>query len=476
MNITININSIDRTDDILWESFSLRDNIEDKVNSCRFTIRKPDSNVPEVGQSVSVYDDDDKIFAGEILTINRKIDGQMFESFECDAVDYTHDLDSLIIVEKYEEETVNDIIGDLIDTYHSDYNTDNVDCSIEIDTIAFNNVSVLGAIQKLAEVTNYRWYVDYNKSIHFYAKGSETAPFDLTDTNGKYIYKSLEITDDLSQLRNTIKIRGGEMEGDDRTEYFDGDGTKNIFGLNNKFSSAPTVSVGGTPVTVGIDYLDDESDYDCFWNFNEKYVRFKDSEIPGSGSNNIAVEGSPLIPIVVRKYDSVSINEYGTHEFYIRDNTIKSREEALQYANAQLEAYKNSIIEGSFNTYESGLESGQIINIQSDKRDIDEDFIIQSVQLKMRGPFDGVYNVKLATMRTVGIIDLLQDLLQTDRRIVLKEQEQEPLLTLIQLDDGFEMDDSMAAPIATTTEDYVWWDNASPPAGQKIVWNLFTWA
>lgn len=474
MDIQVKIKNINRTSEIDWKNFAIRDNVDDEIDTCSFTIDKYKTEIviPQVGEEVLVYDGAEKIFAGTILTVHRRLKQAKHESISVEAADYTHNLGRSIIVEKFEDRTVNYIINELLNCYHVEFSDEYVDCSLEIKTIIFDNISVLEAIQRLSEATNYRWYVDYDKKVHFFEKSTNSAPFNPTDTNGKYIFTSLELTDDISQLRNSVKIRGGDTESEARTEKFDGDGEKLTFALANRFSKLPTVTVGAPPPEeVGIDYLSKEADFDCFWNFNEKYIRFKVA--PPVGTNNIVVAGIPLIPIIVKKVDSGSVNQYGLFEFYRREGTIKSREEAVQYATAQLEAYKNSIIEGSFETYEPGLKSGQIINIQSDVRDIDENFLIQKVRFKMRSPQDGFYKVELATMRTIGIIDFLQELLKIEKRIILKEQEQEPLLTYHALADSFGMADAIGTPSSNPTQDYVWVDNGEP---NPIIWNMWTWA
>ena len=416
MNLSININGTPKTD-VLWSSLSIKDNINENVDTCQFETLSSVS----INDEITVYDGTDKIFSGIVLRVKRQTTAGK-ERYLIQSVDYTRVLDRQLAIEHYTNTTVSGIINDLVTNYASDFTTANVDCDINIASIYFNYLPLSQCIQKLAQAVNYSWYVDYNKDIHFFATNKELSPFNLTDDNGNYIFNSLIFTDDLSQLRNRVRIRGGEIVGDTRTETLTGDGTKKIFPLANKFSSKPSVTVGGTAQTVGLEFLNNTG-YDCYWNYNEKYIRFETA--PASGSA-IDVTGTPLIPIIVQAEDPISIATYGVHEFYKKDSNIKSTDEAKQYAIAQLDAYKNSINEASFSTYTSGLKSGQLINIQSDKRGIDKDFVIQSVDLRMQGANKGVWNVRLASLRTIGIIQFLQELLLTGQTQV-KESEDEVL-------------------------------------------------
>ena len=202
--------------------------------------------------------------------------------------------------------------------------------------------------------------------MHFFKKNDEAAPFNLTDTSDNYIFDSLVIRDDISQIRNRVKVRGGEAIAESRTEKLSGNGEKLEFPLANKFSSKPTVTVNGSSKTVGLDFLDLDTDYQVMWSFQQKYIRFtagNTTPTPTSpATTNINVTGTPLKPIVVQKQHNPSVVRYGVYEFLAINDSIRSRDEALQYAQAQLEAYANSIRAGSFDTYTGGLKSGLTIS------------------------------------------------------------------------------------------------------------------
>jgi len=125
-----------------------------------------------------------------------------------------------------------------------------------------------------------------------------------------------------------------------------------------------------------------------------------------------------LIPIIAQVEDLDSITQYGRFEFAKTDKTIKSSEEAKQYGEAQLEAYAQSIREGSFRTYTGGLVSGQVISIALTDLGVDDSFVIQRVTLSMVSRTKGEWSVELATLKTMGIIKFLQDLLLSDNKKV----------------------------------------------------------
>jgi hypothetical protein len=428
MNITVKIETVDKTSLIAWESFRITDNINEKVNTCNFKIKKHagQTYAPSIQDEIEVTDGADVIFSGVIIRITKSLDkSSLIETYDIECSDWSYDLDRFLVTESYTNDTVENIIADILDNYASGFTYVNVDCNVPVSSIRFNNITISQCLRKLAEAVNYFWYVDYEKDIHFFSKSKELASFGLTDTNDKYNIKSLSLTDDSSQLKTKVRIQGGEIEGSSRTETFNGDGTKKYFRLANKFSSKPAVEVGGVTQDVGIDYLDEEADVDCLWSYGEKYVRFKDSNPPTSGTDNVEVTGLPLIPIIVEVDDDESQNAWGIHEYFLKDTNIKTVDEAKQRAVAELEAYASLITEGSFETQEDGLRSGQVINVQSTLRGISADYLIQSVSLRMMTIDEGLYLVKIASMRTLGIIYFLQMLLLNGKGI--KEEGDEVL-------------------------------------------------
>lgn len=288
-----------------------------------------------------------------------------------------------------------------------------VNCSQVVQYVAFNYEQISKCFQQLAELFNFDWYVDYDKCIHFFNKTTNLAPFNLTDTNGKYIFKSLVLNDDISQLRNSIYVRGGEYYGLPYLDILTGaDGTKYLFNLAYRYRNY-SLKVNGEPKTVGIDNLDPPGSHDAYYNYQEKTVRFDPNSIPPADAL-IEWTGEPAIPVIIRIKDNSSIQKYGERQFKIIDRSIVSKEAARQRARAELEAYTAGITEGKFDTYEDGLKSGQYIKIQSNIRGIDSEYIISRVVITFRNCTDCLYNITLITTRTFGVIEFLQKLL-TDK-------------------------------------------------------------
>lgn len=455
MSLVITINGVDRTGIINTDSLKVKDKLNNRTNECSFTITKygAEGIKPTLDHNVVVTLDGNIIFGGVVVSYDESVQGKNVLNYAVTCKDYSQYLNRRLVIERYEDETINDIINDLLDIYTDDEFTHvNVNANIEVETVAFNRITLSECLDKLAKLVSYSWYVDNNKDIHFFAKNSEVAPFSITDTSDNYLYNTLEINKDLSQIRNKIFIQGGDEVGESVDETFDGDGVKDIFRLAYKYSSKPTVTVDAVAIDVGIENLQDEADFEAMWDFNQKYVRFTTGNEPAVGTDNVVVVGTPLYPILVQVPSPVSIGEFGVYEYAIKDNTIKSREQAIERAIAELTAYANEISEGGFQTYQYGLRAGQTITVNSSLRGVNEDFLIQDVSFKVITVDNGadvkyVWNINLATLKTIGIIDILQKLLLDED---LSEGEQETLLIYLQFSDTASMSDSISAPTVTS--------------------------
>lgn len=488
MAVVVNIDGVARTSNVRFGTLRITDQLNHANDTCEFVVEEYGDQTfrPEVNEEVEIFVDAVKAYGGVIVEVDSGFDGDGTVRHEVKCKDYSHYLDRHLIIERYLDTDVQAIILDLIDRYADDYGFtgDGVEgADFEVTSISFNELTFTECLQKLATLTGYSWYVDFEKDIHFFKKNDEPAPFNLNEvTTGGVpgyddaIYGSLEIRSDFSQIRNKVKIRGGEAIAEERTVLLAGNGETEIFGTEHKFSAKPTVEVDGVEVTVGLDYLEKDEDYDVMWNFTQKYIRFTDGNIPGfpAGDTNISITGLPLKPIVVQVYDTQSMAKYGVYEFKKYNDSIKTRDEALQFAHAELQAYAESIRAGKFQTYTPGLRSGHTITITNTKLDVSESFLIQRVVFQQVNVDTYLFTVEIATLKTISIIDVLQRLIYDER---LVEGEDETLLNFIQNSDSFNFTDEVGDITVTDNRDYVY-EQGNPGSDtypNPIRWNMFTW-
>lgn len=457
--ITVTINSVDRTSVV--KSLTISDAINNQVDTCEIQVEKTiaDTYVPALNDEIIITRGTTRIFGGVITTMSDELVGDSTLRYRITAIDYTFFLNRKLVTERFENQTIADIIDSLLTTYAPDFTSVGVVADINVASIAFNRITVSECLKKLADLVNYNWYVDYYKDVHFFASTGETAPF--TVDSGRYIRDSLSITKDITQLRNRVIVQGGDLPTGTRTVKYAGNGETATFTTHFKFATLPTVTVGGVSKTVGVEYLDEDTSFQCMWDFNQKYIRFTSGNIPPAPTSpavtNIEITGNPLAPIIVNIPAAASIDEYGEYQFAITDEALKSEEQAIERALAELRAYSASLQEGSFDTYEAGLRSGQMVRIVDPLRSLDETFIIQKVRyrfLSTDSTYDGVWSVTVATTKLIGIVSVLQKLLLKESLTV---DEQVVLLNLIEVSpDAMAVDDGGDVTVTTQTGPYTY--------------------
>lgn len=499
MAVIITIKGIDRTDNVVWDSIKIRNLLTRQIDTCSLIIKEQGTKtfVPRQGSEIVVTDSGTKIFAGIIIRVESvpMALGMIRHNVEC--ADYGWLLDKRLLSKGFARDTVNNIITDIHSTLGlsgDGITLNNVDAPITIDAVNFNYEYVSKILTQLADLISYDWYVDFDKDIHFFNKSANAAAFNLLDTDDSYIYNSLIIRRDLSQIKNSIIVRGGEYEGSQSTFDFELDGDQIVLPLGYKIKDLEA-TLSGNPLSVGQDSLDNADDFDILHNFQSAILRWKEPDKPSAGAI-VKVGGKPILPVIIAAADDVAIAAQasleggsGIHEFKIEDRKLQTKRAGIDRANAELNAYATTLSEAEFRTTKSGLRAGQKIRVTSASRSIDEDFIINKVTISSFTKSAFVYDVSLVTTQTFGIIELLQRLVTAgDRRTTINPNELLELVknanATIQILDTENVStpttDSQTIEVAdsavlTFHEPPFKWSNDAGTTPKKLRWDLGEW-
>lgn len=468
MSVIIKVNTVDKSSEIDWRTINLTRALTNQIDTLSFTLIRPDSSgyKPVLNDLIELIEDGTTLFGGIVVSTEESVEKKK-EVVRVTAKDYSFDMDKRLVVQVYENMTVAEIIEDIKDNVlPAGYDTANVVCDVEIKYIAFNYELPSKCFQQLAQIVDYDWYVNENKEIYFFLKGSQTAPFELSDSNGNYIYDSLQISSDIKNIRNSIIVRGGTYEANTYFEELEADGDQTTFTFAYKYSNA-TLTVAGVSKTMGIDFIDDPTAFDALYNFQEKAVKFPTGTKPTSGQI-VRLTGNPHVPVVTKLTDSASVALYGEFQYKIVDKSIGSKEAARDRARAEIAAWAESVNEGSFATYTAGLNVGQKIRIQSTNRGIDNYYIISRISSKMHTPTTMIHVCQLVTSQTYGMVEFLQNLLMAkDKEIEIGQDE--VLDSVLGVSDRITLTDTVT-PQTPTTGPYQWQPDAS-----DAKWNFAVW-
>lgn len=291
-------------------------------------------------------------------------------------------------------------------------------------------------------------------------------------------YTNLNITKDGSLIKNRVYVRGGTELSDETTYVEFGNGEKRKIVLPDKPRSV-TVEVdtgsGYVTQTLGIKNVD-TSGFQWYLNFQEKYIEQDASETVLSATDKMRITYKYDVPILVAVEDTDSIIANGQREHAIFDKSIRTTQGARDRASAELTDYANNLIEGSFTTRTHGFTSGQYINVNLTDYAVNEDYIVQRVTARSLGAGEYIYDVKLASAKTLGIIGFLIKLLEADRNLI-ELDDNEVVDELLNLSDSL-IDDSLEDQLTIDSHGaYSTWaqdsDESLPITIAK--WNLFQW-
>ena len=211
MGITIKIGGVDKTEYVDARTLSIRDELTSKVNSASFDFFCHDITIaPKTGEEVLIEEGAKKLFSGRILSKEESFLPPNLLKYSVECIDHSRDLDKKLVYESYKDQKAGDIYKHIIGNYTTGFTYNNVSDGPTISEIAFDYVQVSDALTKIAEICGYEWYVDYDKDIHFFAKNTYPAPFQLDDNQEDY--KDLIINTDISQLRNRIFVKSSGLK------------------------------------------------------------------------------------------------------------------------------------------------------------------------------------------------------------------------------------------------------------------------
>ncbi len=393
----------------------------------RFKVR---GEKPFHGQEVIITDDNlvNKLFAGIIVGV--ELDEIMPDKTEkiwrVDCDDYSEQLNRRLVVEYYENMTADAIFLDIAQKYCQGFTSTGIMSGAPIvEDIYLDHVPVTEAFTRLCKYTGWHWQVDYNKNLHFFSVEQLGTPAPLVLQPGGN-FEKLKHGVDIQELRNRVYVRGGKMLSDIYTYEIKADGVSRIWTLPHKPHEL-TFEIGGSPVTIGVENIHDEADYDCLMNFHEKYVKL-------SAQTATPVDGATLTFKYKYDVDVITVVDDlesqqaiaavqggdGVYEHVIVDTSLTSIDAAEAAAMQDIKDYGNPEVRGSFETTINGWEPGQFVTIQLSDRGVEGEYLIRRVIITPEVMDKWRYRIEYGG-RLLGIADYLKALISKQQQTDLAE-------------------------------------------------------
>lgn len=357
--------------------------------------------LPIAGEEIVLKDGARFLFGGFItkLTPTEYGIGQLI-TYDLEASDYTYLLINKFAQESYSGHTLGYIVDDLMTKYiNAGYGMTHVGTAAGpiITTVTFNHISLRQCFEKLAKLTNYIWWGDYQKDIHFIDPSvALAAPEKITDSSGNH--ESMAINTDVSQVRNQIIIQGGIQESASFQDIFVGDGQARGWVLTYEVKTMTTIELntgaGYVVKVIGVEGTDDETA--CYFMYAPTRGSFRmaaGSATP-SASDKIRVTYTYPLPVLTIVQDAASVvlmktleSGDGIHGFTITDSTLVSQDQARARGLQELTMFSLPILQGRFKTRTGLLTAGSYflagqaltVNLPSWGINVDTTYVILKV-------------------------------------------------------------------------------------------------
>jgi hypothetical protein len=373
------------------------------------------------------------------------------------AVDYNQLTDRHLVAEAYDDTSFIDIVTDIVSEYLSSDGVvmGNIDAGPTFTRKIFNYRPASECLVELSEDTGFAWWIDYDKRFHFRARESVVAPF--VASNGTV--RDCRVRKNRGQYRNRQYIRAGRDLTLPQTESFTGDGERQTFNVSYPIGTVPTVSVNGVPKTVGIRGLPEGETSDWTWNKNYTEISQRSDLPPLTDADTLAVVYRGMYPILVQAQadDEIANRQAveggsGLYEAIEDYGDVDSADLAFDTALAKL--HRDGYIRRSItlDTDQTGLASGQVLEVVLPKYDLNGLFLVQSVSAVEGGRNTLMYTATLLDGDAVGgWLTFYQRLMAARRENVVRDNE--VLLLLRNVRDRLALTDDVditsAAPVST---------------------------
>ena len=453
------ISSIDRTSNFRSGTLEIEDVINER-STARLQLVDITGSLSVVdGEPIEIYDDSSSlIFSGYLLFPKKFVpigNDAIFYDLEC--VDRHQIADRWLVAKTYLNTSAQDIANDLYYTYlepegvtigeidgvslfpsNSLFPSESLfpfASTVILEQATFPRVgTVADAMNELAEITGYQWYIDYDMKFYFAPRTFFQAAYSINDVSP---IVNINVRQDKSQYRNRQYIRGGLSQTDIITLEKPTplpDGVSRTFILRFPVAEKPRIFINSSEINandIGINGIDTGKKY--YYTYNSNTIIQDSSESVLTSSNVIEVTYNGLVALAIVAENPAAIAERagieggtGIYERIDVNEAISSRQEALDIANGKLTKFTKILKELTYDTYTAGLAAGQLQNINLTKYGISSsDFLIDKIQIsELDGTGKLIYSVHAIDGETFGgWQNFYRELLRSDLKMSIRENE-----------------------------------------------------
>ncbi len=380
------------------ETFEIDNYLDPKSDKCTFTVTYPQGTMvrPKSRNELVVVNGTNSDgsphheFGGVIVQVDDVSDKPGISTYNVTARDYTAWLDRQVAILAVPTQDADLTIKQLISTYAPVFTTNHVQSSFPITQQYFNYETITNAINKITQLAQFIWYVDYYKDVHFAQLNDapvDGLPNNTLDMDTMTDWFSTDssnpiFTDDGTTIRNQVYLKGFEVASSNQvTRTITANGVDTVYPLLYKpgrpLKDSVSVTVGGTSYTVAYDMeagVPGVSNNPGVAYINRTNMTVRFDTAPASGTSIVITMYYAYNPVVMVK-DPVSQREIaaregngtGEYDYVITDAQLVSQDVSLAQDMGQLVLYKYAYphISGEFNSFMAGWSAGQYFTLKT---------------------------------------------------------------------------------------------------------------
>ncbi|HLY40486.1 MAG TPA: hypothetical protein VKR52_04690 [Terracidiphilus sp.] len=378
-------NGTDISNLVDWKSLDFVSVLTKETGTGAFNIKCNAANLPaglpQIGDTIELYDSSGLMWGG-ILTEQEPIIAGLMVTYQYTATDWGFLFDGELVKKNYAGMDPADIVADIVNTFCAGkgFNLDGVQRgNFLVETIKFNYQQPSKALQSLAKLIGWDWFIGPDKTVYFFLGDVDdgsgggavgdggVAPITIDATSGKIEWNSLDIDLQITNMQNSVYVIGGTLPvmftASNTNDVYPTNGTANTFPVAYAYSSSTiVVELNGVPQSVGIlNQVTDPATVDVLYSDSGRFIQFT-AGAP-TGGQVVKIFGTAQVPIVAHASNAASVATYGERQGVVTDSTITSVPEAQLRAQAQILQFGHPVYDLKVNTITPGCRIGQTIKV-----------------------------------------------------------------------------------------------------------------
>jgi hypothetical protein len=385
-------NGTDISSIVDWKSVDAVNVLTKETGTFSFSILQnaaTNLTIPKIGDTIELFDSSGIVWGGTLTEQEPIIAGLMITwQFTCQ--DWGFLLDGTLVKKNYSGVDPSAIAIDIVNTFAAGKGISAATVAdggfvqfgnFSVPSIQFNYQQPSKALQSLAKLIGWDWYIDANKNLHFFLGDIDdgegggavgdggAAPIQIDALGGKsgadIFWNSLDIDLQITNMQNRVFVQGGTylkiFTALNTVDSYMTDGVQQSFPTSYAYSeSTISVTLNGVPQTVGIlNQVTDPLDFNVLYSTTDRNIQFT-AGAPASGKT-VLIFGNAQVPIIASASDAASIAAYGVREGVINDAKITTVPEAFLRAQAQILQFGHPVYDLKVTTLVPGCRIGQVI-------------------------------------------------------------------------------------------------------------------